>query len=63
VPARKVINLPNDMSVTNAATLATTWLTAYRMLFTESGLKQPLSVRARPAACRSRSSNSAGQPI
>ena len=38
VPARNVLPLPGSMSHAAAATLGTTYLTAYRMLITRSGL-------------------------
>ncbi|MCW2586074.1 MAG: Alcohol dehydrogenase zinc-binding domain protein [Frankiales bacterium] len=39
VPARNVLAKPKDLSWEEAACLPTAWLTAYRMLFTQSGLK------------------------
>ncbi|NUR94303.1 MAG: alcohol dehydrogenase catalytic domain-containing protein, partial [Kribbellaceae bacterium] len=39
VPARNVVPKPAGMSFEHAACLPTAWLTAYRMLFTQSGLK------------------------
>jgi NADPH:quinone reductase-like Zn-dependent oxidoreductase len=39
VPRRNAIPLPEGLSPLNAALLGTAWLTAYRTLFTESGLK------------------------
>jgi NADPH:quinone reductase-like Zn-dependent oxidoreductase len=39
VPARNVVPKPAGMSFEQAACLPTAWLTAYRMLFTQSGLK------------------------
>lgn len=44
VPKRNVIAMPVGMSFAEAACLPTAWLTAYRMLFTQSGLKQGDSV-------------------
>lgn len=38
VPARNVIPKPAELSFPEAACLATAWLTAYRMLFTKSGV-------------------------
>ncbi len=38
VPERNVLPLPPSMSPVDAATLGTTYLTAYRMIFTRSGL-------------------------
>ncbi|WP_229051516.1 zinc-binding dehydrogenase [Aeromicrobium sp. Leaf350] len=40
VPARNVIPKPAGLSFAEAACLPTAWLTAYRMLFTQSDLKQ-----------------------
>lgn len=39
VPARNVLPKPKDLSWEEAACLPTAWLTAYRMLFTQSGAK------------------------
>lgn len=39
VPRRNVIPKPEGMSFEEAACLGTSWLTAYRMLFTQSGLQ------------------------
>jgi NADPH:quinone reductase-like Zn-dependent oxidoreductase len=39
VPRRNAIPLPEGLSPLNAALLGTAWLTAYRTLFTKSGLK------------------------
>ena len=39
VPRRNAIPLPERLSPLNAALLGTAWLTAYRALFTKSGLK------------------------
>jgi NADPH:quinone reductase-like Zn-dependent oxidoreductase len=39
VPRRNAIPLPEGLSAVNAALLGTAWLTAYRALFTKSGLK------------------------
>ena len=39
VPARNVVPKPAGLSFEQAACLPTAWLTAYRMLFTQSGLK------------------------
>src|ERR1700741_2318305 len=38
-PRRNAIPLPEGLSAVNAALLGTAWLTAYRALFTKSGLK------------------------
>jgi NADPH:quinone reductase-like Zn-dependent oxidoreductase len=40
VPRRNVVPKPEGLSFAEAACLPTAWLTAYRMLFTQSGLKQ-----------------------
>src|SRR3954467_1680993 len=40
VPTRNVVAKPEGLSFAEAACLPTAWLTAYRMLFTQSGLKQ-----------------------
>ena len=40
VPVRNVINKPGFLSFEEASCLPTAWLTAYRMLFTKSGLKK-----------------------
>jgi NADPH:quinone reductase-like Zn-dependent oxidoreductase len=39
VPPGNVIDKPRELSFVEAACLPTAWLTAYRMLFTQSGLK------------------------
>jgi NADPH:quinone reductase-like Zn-dependent oxidoreductase len=39
VPARNAVPRPQTMSIEQAATLGTTYLTAYRMIFTRSGLR------------------------
>jgi NADPH:quinone reductase-like Zn-dependent oxidoreductase len=39
VPARNVVPKPAELSWAEAACLSTAWLTAYRMLFTKSGLR------------------------
>jgi NADPH:quinone reductase-like Zn-dependent oxidoreductase len=39
VPRRNVIPMPGGLSPVHAAVLGTAWLTAYRALFTKSGLK------------------------
>ncbi|KQZ66358.1 zinc-binding dehydrogenase [Nocardioides sp. Root151] len=44
VPRRNVIAKPASMSFAEAACLPTAWLTAYRMLFTQGGLKAGDSV-------------------
>lgn len=40
IPKRNVVAKPAGLSFAEAACLPTAWLTAYRMLFTQSGLKQ-----------------------
>src|SRR3546814_13278826 len=44
VPRRNVIPKPASMSFEEAACLPTAWLTAYRMLYTQGGLKAGDSV-------------------
>jgi NADPH:quinone reductase-like Zn-dependent oxidoreductase len=44
VPARNVVPKPAGLSFEQAACLPTAWLTAYRMLFTQSGLRPGDSV-------------------
>lgn len=44
VPRRNVIPKPDGLSLAEAACLPTAWLTAYRMLFTQSGLNPGDSV-------------------
>ena len=44
VPRRNVVPKPSSMSFEEAACLPTAWLTAYRMLFTQGGLKAGDSV-------------------
>ncbi len=39
VPLRNLVPKPSELSFEEAACLPTAWLTAYRMLFTQSGLK------------------------
>jgi NADPH:quinone reductase-like Zn-dependent oxidoreductase len=39
VPARNVLPKPEGLSFTEAATMGTAWLTAYRMLFVKAGLR------------------------
>jgi NADPH:quinone reductase-like Zn-dependent oxidoreductase len=39
VPKRNVVPKPADLSFAESACLSTAWLTAYRMLFTKSGLR------------------------
>jgi NADPH:quinone reductase-like Zn-dependent oxidoreductase len=39
VPARNVLPKPGGLSFSEAACMGTAWLTAYRMLFTQSGLR------------------------
>jgi NADPH:quinone reductase-like Zn-dependent oxidoreductase len=40
VPERNVVRKPPNMSIETAAVLGIAWLTAYRMIFTRSGLKK-----------------------
>nr|MBA2739045.1 zinc-binding dehydrogenase [Nocardioidaceae bacterium] len=44
VPRRNVVAKPADLSLEEAACLPTAWLTAYRMLFVQSGLRPGDSV-------------------
>ena len=44
VPRRNVVPKPASLTFEEAACLPTAWLTAYRMLFTQSGLKPGDSV-------------------
>ncbi|MGW2651466.1 zinc-binding dehydrogenase [Streptomyces sp. NPDC001393] len=39
VPKRNIVPIPDDLPDSHAAVLGTAWLTAYRMLFTRSGLR------------------------
>ena len=39
VPSRNLLDKPQDLSFVEAACLPTAWLTAYRMLFTQAGVK------------------------
>ena len=48
VPRRNVVPKPSSLSFEEAACLPTAWLTAYRMLFTQSGLQ----ARATRCSCR-----------
>jgi NADPH:quinone reductase-like Zn-dependent oxidoreductase len=50
VPARNVVPKPPDLSWGEAACLSTAWLTAYRMLFTKSGLRPGQSVLVQGAS-------------
>ena len=53
VPRRNVVPKPASLSFAEAACLPTAWLTAYRMLFTQGGLK-PGDTRAGPGRRRRR---------
>ncbi len=50
VPTRNVVPKPADLSWGEAACLSTAWLTAYRMLFTKSGLKPGQTVLVQGAS-------------
>jgi NADPH:quinone reductase-like Zn-dependent oxidoreductase len=50
VPARNVVPKPSELSWGEAACLSTAWLTAYRMLFTKSGLRPGQSVLVQGAS-------------
>jgi NADPH:quinone reductase-like Zn-dependent oxidoreductase len=50
VPKRNVVPKPEELSFAEAACLPTAWLTAYRMLFTKSGLQPGQSVLVQGAS-------------
>jgi NADPH:quinone reductase-like Zn-dependent oxidoreductase len=50
VPERNVIPLPEGVSAQTASVLGTAWLTAYRMLFTKSGLRPGQTMLVQGAA-------------
>ena len=50
VPKRNVVPKPKDLSFAESACLSTAWLTAYRMLFTKSGLQPGQSVLVQGAS-------------
>jgi NADPH:quinone reductase-like Zn-dependent oxidoreductase len=50
VPKRNVVPKPVELSWGEAASLSTAWLTAYRMLFTQSGLRPGQSVLVQGAS-------------
>ena len=50
MPKRNVVPKPADLSWGEAACLSTAWLTAYRMLFTKSGLKPGQTVLVQGAS-------------
>jgi NADPH:quinone reductase-like Zn-dependent oxidoreductase len=50
VPERNVVPKPKDLSFAESACLSTAWLTAYRMLFTKSGLQPGQSVLVQGAS-------------
>ena len=50
VPARNVVPKPAEFSFGEAACLSTAWLTAYRMLFTKSGLRPGQTVLVQGAS-------------
>ncbi len=50
VPARNVVPKPAELSWAEAACLSTAWLTAYRMLFTKSGLRPGQTVLVQGAS-------------
>jgi NADPH:quinone reductase-like Zn-dependent oxidoreductase len=50
VPKRNVLPKPADLSFAEAACLSTAWLTAYRMLFTKSGLRPGQTVLVQGAS-------------
>src|SRR5664279_3722312 len=50
VPSRNVVAKPADLSWAESACLSTAWLTAYRMLFTQSGLRPGQTVLVQGAS-------------
>jgi NADPH:quinone reductase-like Zn-dependent oxidoreductase len=50
VPARNVLPKPAELSFAEASCLSTAWLTAYRMLFTKSGLRPGQTVLVQGAS-------------
>jgi NADPH:quinone reductase-like Zn-dependent oxidoreductase len=50
VPRRNVVPKPAELSWAEAACLSTAWLTAYRMLFTQSGLRAGQTVLVQGAS-------------
>ncbi|MGI8693257.1 MAG: zinc-binding dehydrogenase [Geodermatophilaceae bacterium] len=50
VPRRNVLSKPAGLSMAEGACLSTAWLTAYRMLFTKSGLKPGQTVLVQGAS-------------
>ncbi|OLF08776.1 Zn-dependent oxidoreductase [Actinophytocola xinjiangensis] len=50
VPARNVLPKPDGLSFAEAACMGTAWLTAYRMLFTRSGLRPGQSMLVQGAS-------------
>jgi NADPH:quinone reductase-like Zn-dependent oxidoreductase len=50
VPKRNVLPKPADLSFAEASCLSTAWLTAYRMLFTKSGLRPGQTVLVQGAS-------------
>lgn len=50
VPRRNVLPKPGDLSFAEASCLSTAWLTAYRMLFTKSGLRPGQTVLVQGAS-------------
>jgi NADPH:quinone reductase-like Zn-dependent oxidoreductase len=50
VPKRNVLPKPGELSFAEAACLSTAWLTAYRMLFTKSGLRPGQTVLVQGAS-------------
>jgi NADPH:quinone reductase-like Zn-dependent oxidoreductase len=50
VPRRNIVPKPAELSFGEAACLSTAWLTAYRMLFTKSGLRPGQSVLVQGAS-------------
>ncbi len=50
VPSTNVVPKPSELSFTDAACLPTAWLTAYRMLFVQSGLRPGQTVLVQGAS-------------
>jgi NADPH:quinone reductase-like Zn-dependent oxidoreductase len=50
VPTRNVLPKPDELSFAEASCLSTAWLTAYRMLFTKSGLRPGQTVLVQGAS-------------
>ena len=53
VPAANLVDKPPELSFVEAACLPTAWLTAYRMLFSQSGLRPGNTVLVQGAGAAS----------